>query len=166
MQVQTLVHHSVSPTTTHLKLLSQSLTSLNKSSFRFQPSLLPSKLCILTPKHSHNRFITPCIGSSQELVDDNEELASESGGNNSFVSLSKEEEEEEAVEAKTDGLANQSLWNQIKEIMMFTGPATGIWISGPLMSLIDTAVIGQGSSLELAALGTSSRFSLDLKFSV
>ncbi|KAJ0077484.1 hypothetical protein Patl1_36537 [Pistacia atlantica] len=90
-----------------------------------------------------------------ELLDDNEELASESGGNNSSVSLSKEEdeEEEEAVEVKTDGLANQSLWNQIKEIMMFTGPATGIWICGPLMSLIDTAVIGQGSSVELAALG-------------
>ncbi|RVW93332.1 Protein detoxification 47, chloroplastic [Vitis vinifera] len=37
--------------------------------------------------------------------------------------------------------------------MMFTGPATGLWICGPLMSLIDTAVIGQGSSVELAALG-------------
>lgn len=36
---------------------------------------------------------------------------------------------------------------------MFTGPATGLWICGPLMSLIDTAVIGQGSSIELAALG-------------
>ncbi|KAL6213676.1 hypothetical protein ACLB2K_013122 [Fragaria x ananassa] len=36
---------------------------------------------------------------------------------------------------------------------MFTGPATGIWISGPLMSLIDTVVVGQGSSVELAALG-------------
>jgi hypothetical protein len=28
------------------------------------------------------------------------------------------------------------------------------WICGPLMSLIDTVVIGQGSSIELAALGT------------
>jgi hypothetical protein len=28
------------------------------------------------------------------------------------------------------------------------------WICGPLMSLIDTAVIGQGSSIELATLGT------------
>ena len=28
------------------------------------------------------------------------------------------------------------------------------WICGPVMSLIDTAVIGQGSSTELAALGT------------
>ncbi|PSS21694.1 Protein DETOXIFICATION 46 like [Actinidia chinensis var. chinensis] len=37
--------------------------------------------------------------------------------------------------------------------MKFSGPAIGLWICGPLMSLIDTVVIGQGSSLELAALG-------------
>ncbi|KAM6554758.1 hypothetical protein CsatB_015520 [Cannabis sativa] len=45
------------------------------------------------------------------------------------------------------------MWDQMKEIAMFTGPAAGLWICGPLMSLIDTAVIGQRSSLELAALG-------------
>ncbi|KAL9244979.1 hypothetical protein vseg_018690 [Gypsophila vaccaria] len=39
------------------------------------------------------------------------------------------------------------------EIIKFSGPATGLWICGPLMSLIDTAVIGQSSSIELAALG-------------
>lgn len=39
------------------------------------------------------------------------------------------------------------------EIVKFSGPATALWICGPLMSLIDTAVIGQGSSIELAALG-------------
>jgi Na+-driven multidrug efflux pump len=43
----------------------------------------------------------------------------------------------------------------MKEIAMFTGPATGLWLCGPLMSLIDTVVIGQGSTLELAALGTN-----------
>ncbi|KAJ6766021.1 PROTEIN DETOXIFICATION 44 CHLOROPLASTIC-RELATED [Salix purpurea] len=52
-----------------------------------------------------------------------------------------------------EGLEKQSIWEQMKEIVMFTGPATGLWLCGPLMSLIDTAVIGQGSSLELAALG-------------
>ena len=50
-------------------------------------------------------------------------------------------------------MGSQSIWQQMKEIVMFTGPATGLWICGPLMSLIDTAVIGQGSSIELAALG-------------
>ncbi|KAL5713400.1 Protein DETOXIFICATION 46 [Ranunculus cassubicifolius] len=48
---------------------------------------------------------------------------------------------------------NESIVKQIKEIVFFAGPAVGLWICGPLMSLIDTAVIGQGSSLELAALG-------------
>ncbi|XP_020517237.1 protein DETOXIFICATION 46, chloroplastic isoform X1 [Amborella trichopoda] len=54
------------------------------------------------------------------------------------------------------GLGNggsQSIWKQMKDIVMFAGPATGLWVCGPLMSLIDTAVIGQSSSLELAALG-------------
>ncbi|XP_068639926.1 protein DETOXIFICATION 46, chloroplastic [Aristolochia californica] len=50
----------------------------------------------------------------------------------------------------TDG---ESIWKQVKEIVRFAGPATGLWICGPLMSLIDTAVIGQGSSVELASLG-------------
>ncbi|KAK2643955.1 hypothetical protein Ddye_019150 [Dipteronia dyeriana] len=57
------------------------------------------------------------------------------------------------MEVKTEGLENQSMWNQMKEIVKFTAPATGLWICGPLKSLIDTAVIGQGSSIELAALG-------------
>ncbi|MCL7027028.1 hypothetical protein MKW94_029842 [Papaver nudicaule] len=50
-------------------------------------------------------------------------------------------------------IVNNSIWKQIKEIALFAGPAAGLWICGPLMSLIDTAIIGQGSSLELAALG-------------
>ena len=49
---------------------------------------------------------------------------------------------------------SQTIWEQMKEIAAFAGPATGLWVCGPLMSLIDTMVIGQGSSLELAALGT------------
>ncbi|KFK30488.1 hypothetical protein AALP_AA7G268000 [Arabis alpina] len=56
----------------------------------------------------------------------------------------KEEEEE---------LVKESVWEQMKEIVKFTGPAMGMWICGPLMSLIDTVVVGQGSSFELAALG-------------
>ena len=61
----------------------------------------------------------------------------------------------EMMETTSGSLANQGLWEQMVEIIKFSGPATGIWICGPLMSLIDTAVIGQGSSLELAALGTT-----------
>ncbi|XP_010271501.1 PREDICTED: protein DETOXIFICATION 46, chloroplastic [Nelumbo nucifera] len=65
--------------------------------------------------------------------------------------------EEESMEVVHRGHeefgANDSIWRQMKEIAMFAGPATGLWVCGPLMSLIDTAVIGQGSSVELAALG-------------
>ncbi|CAK8576615.1 unnamed protein product [Lathyrus sativus] len=52
-----------------------------------------------------------------------------------------------------DELAEESVWIQMKEIVKFTGPAIGLWLCDPLMSLIDTAVVGQGSSTELAALG-------------
>lgn len=56
----------------------------------------------------------------------------------------------------------KSILDQMKEIVVFAGPAVGLWICGPLMSLIDTMVIGQSSSLELAALGTCSLgFSID-----
>ncbi|XP_058730090.1 protein DETOXIFICATION 46, chloroplastic-like [Vicia villosa] len=65
-----------------------------------------------------------------------------------------EKEQEETVAKNTEKkLAEQGIWIQMQEIIKFTGPATGLWLCGPLMSLIDTAVIGQGSSIELAALG-------------
>ncbi|KAE8008595.1 hypothetical protein FH972_005092 [Carpinus fangiana] len=57
------------------------------------------------------------------------------------------------VASKREELETQSIWSKMKEIMMFSGPATGLWICAPLMSLISTAVIGRGSSTELAALG-------------
>lgn len=66
---------------------------------------------------------------------------------------SEEEEEPVLVAEKKEELVERSLWKQVKDIVMFSGPATGLWICGPLMSLISTAVIGQASSTELAALG-------------
>ena len=51
------------------------------------------------------------------------------------------------------GIEGKSLMEQLKEIIVFAGPALGIWLSGPIMGIIDTAVIGNSSSLELAALG-------------
>lgn len=42
---------------------------------------------------------------------------------------------------------------RVRSILGFAGPALGIWLCSPLMSLIDTAVVGNSSSLELAALG-------------
>lgn len=66
---------------------------------------------------------------------------------------------DEIPQKKTEGFSeNESMWNQLMEIVRFSGPAVGLWICGPLMSLIDTAVIGQGSSIELAALGPGTVF--------
>lgn len=52
-------------------------------------------------------------------------------------------------------IGEKSFMEQLKEIIVFAGPALGIWLSGPIMGIIDTAVIGNSSSLELAALGKS-----------
>ncbi|ESQ46026.1 hypothetical protein EUTSA_v10000106mg [Eutrema salsugineum] len=110
-----------------------------------------------------SRFIRNCSSPNQELVVDGgsgngsispateEVIELGGGGDTNDGSISPVEVEIEEV--KKDDLANQSIWGQMKEIVMFTGPAAGLWLCGPLMSLIDTAVIGQGSSLELAALG-------------
>ncbi|MBA0855673.1 hypothetical protein Goshw_017182 [Gossypium schwendimanii] len=110
------------------------------SSLPFHRSFLLSFSHNLTPRNLSRH----CISPGQELSYENEDLVEEQN---------EEEEVEISREIKGEGLANQSIWNQMKEIVMFTGPATGLWLCGPLMSLIDTAVIGQGSSIELAALG-------------
>ncbi|KAK8518739.1 hypothetical protein V6N13_017989 [Hibiscus sabdariffa] len=86
-----------------------------------------------------------CIGPTQEL--------NYGTSGDSVEEENGEQKVEVSREIKADGLVNRSIWMQMKEIVMFTGPATGLWLCGPLMSLIDTAVVGQGSSVELAALG-------------
>lgn len=37
-----------------------------------------------------------------------------------------------------------------RAILKFILPTLGIWLAGPLMSLVDTGIVGQRSSLELA----------------
>ncbi|KAL5788606.1 hypothetical protein ACOSP7_005555 [Xanthoceras sorbifolium] len=142
MLIKTLTHP--------LQGCSRSLIFFNKNPplSRFSGSLSPPNLRFFAPKIGQKRFKTSCISPSQELINNDSGVDA--------ISLSKceeEEEEEMAMEVKAKGLENQSIWNQMKEIVKFTAPATGLWICGPLMSLIDTAVIGQGSSIELAALG-------------
>ncbi|KAJ9132807.1 hypothetical protein P3X46_033640 [Hevea brasiliensis] len=112
----------------------------------------PSCVHLSAPKYRRNRLMRHSISPTQDVVDNNREMDSENDSEIASVSSFQEGEEIEA-EVKTEALENQTIWNQTREIMMFTGPATGLWLCGPLMSLIDTAVIGQGSSIELAALG-------------
>ena len=74
----------------------------------------------------------------------------------------EEEQMSPALEKEIEAAALQqaegkSLLEQLKDIIVFAGPALGIWLSGPIMGIIDTAVIGNSSSVELAALG---KFSL------
>ncbi|KAE9593357.1 putative multi antimicrobial extrusion protein [Lupinus albus] len=131
-------------------LLSSSsfFSNLHQPLHFFPPSLLKTKTTLpsnlrLTTTHHHTRFLTARVIRGQQNNDD------------ILTSTEEEGKDEESVREgeKKNELAEQSIWNQIKEIVAFTGPATGLWICGPLMSLIDTAVIGQGSSIELAALG-------------
>lgn len=61
--------------------------------------------------------------------------------------------EKETEVERLQGAEEKSMIEQLKDIFVFAGPALGIWLSGPIMGIIDTAVIGQSSSLELAALG-------------
>ncbi|XP_038710965.1 protein DETOXIFICATION 46, chloroplastic-like [Tripterygium wilfordii] len=164
MQFKTLILPSSIPlSNSNSRVLSKSSTLFNQlnrrhiSAFqaRIDVSRLPSKLLSFKSKRYRVPLRNNCGSPSHELVSDNREIAIESDGTVELISLIKEgaHEEEEILEVKPNELANKSIWNQVKEIMMFTGPATGLWMCGPLMSLIDTAVVGQGSSIELAALG-------------
>lgn len=148
MQIKTLIHP--------LQGCSPSLIILNKTPAlaRFQSSFSTPSLRFLPTNILHRGVKTSCISPGKELIFD------ENSDNSISLSKNEEEEEEEEeeeveMEVKREGLEKQSIWSQMKEIVVFTGPATGLWLCGPLMSLIDTAVIGQGSSVELAALGIS-----------
>ncbi|GAB2218125.1 hypothetical protein Droror1_Dr00001343 [Drosera rotundifolia] len=140
----TLAHHSSiifpkTPPPLSLPLSHFSLKSPPKSRFSTNP-------------HRRIRHKLSCFRPNNEL----EPQQSQKGFEVVDVNEEEVEGEEEEIVGGVDevgGLAERGLWDQIVEIVKFSGPATGLWICGPLMSLIDTAVIGQGSSIELAALG-------------
>lgn len=151
MRIKTLIHSSTIPfQNPNLKKHQQpSILLKNPPIHLLQSPKFPSKLNILTPRNYFYGLKANLSSQNQELFDTNNEIE---GENDSKIGSILEEEEIE-VDLNREGLENQSLWSQIKEIVVFTGPATGLWLCGPLMSLIDTVVIGQGSYIELAALG-------------
>lgn len=118
-------------------------------------SLPRSHISHFPSKHHLNRFIRNCVAPAHEPSHFNSEITEQNGGFENVIS-SNSVFNHEPEEEDNKRLENQSLWSQMNKIIKFMGPATGLWISGPLMSLIDTAVIGQGSSIEIAALGTFS----------
>ncbi|KAJ8767182.1 hypothetical protein K2173_013579 [Erythroxylum novogranatense] len=152
MEVETLAHSSfVSVQSVYSRFRSQPSVVFKKPPIvSLAPRVYGSRLRLLSPGNRRGRFLWKCVGRSENWVE-----GSESESLLASVSSLDEEEGEEATETevKRNGLENRSIWDQIKEIVIFTGPATGLWLCGPLMSLIDTAVIGQCSSIELAALG-------------
>lgn len=97
-----------------------------------------SSQCFTTTRHHRFKFVTTRVVQNHDVTNESED--------GDKISESSEQDDKKE-------LAEQSIWVQMKEIALFTGPATGLWLCGPLMSLIDTAVVGQGSSIELAALG-------------
>ncbi|MFS8031336.1 putative multi antimicrobial extrusion protein [Helianthus anomalus] len=103
-----------------------------------------------------NRLIIAHVNPSKGLS--YEEDYKNDGSFATVTSSSDSDEDEKDVASKMTVVqqelaGNESLWDQLVEILKFSGPAAGLWLCGPLMSLIDTAVIGQSSSVELAALG-------------
>mmetsp|Transcript_16775 Transcript_16775/g.21544 ORF Transcript_16775/g.21544 Transcript_16775/m.21544 type:complete len:706 (-) Transcript_16775:362-2479(-) len=40
-----------------------------------------------------------------------------------------------------------------KELLLFTIPTLAMWLAGPVMSMVDTSVVGRHNSIQLAALG-------------
>ncbi|XP_030471319.2 protein DETOXIFICATION 46, chloroplastic-like [Syzygium oleosum] len=162
MQINTLAH---SPTLIHRNANLRRLPRPSPVRLR-PPSLLPASLgpplrISLPPTRPRRPFTASCLSSSsQELLHDEPVVAAARSDSNGALVVPSEEGELEAagVGTEEEDLATKSLWSQIKEIVMFSGPATGLWICAPLMSLISTAVIGQGSSMELAALGPGTVF--------
>eukprot|EP00884_Botryococcus_braunii_P015914 jgi/Botrbrau1/3005/Bobra.0070s0004.2 len=52
-----------------------------------------------------------------------------------------------------EGLAEEEGHVSITELLRFTAPTLGIWMINPILSLVDTSVVGTRSAIELAALG-------------
>nr|POE51262.1 protein detoxification 46, chloroplastic [Quercus suber] len=147
MHFKTLTSHSTSPLFQNPTFFFNKLPQPPPPPPRFPIPLFPSNLSLIsTPKKCfRNRIVTAsCISNNREPIDNDNNGPREIENGSDIASVS---------EIKVSEMGSQSIWQQMKEIVMFTGPATGLWICGPLMSLIDTAVIGQGSSIELAALG-------------
>ncbi|GMN55763.1 hypothetical protein TIFTF001_024885 [Ficus carica] len=139
--------------------------NLKNPNFSFSPRF-SSTLCLPSLRFSsgRRRFVVPgCVSAGRESLVDDRRISGggedeDDGVNDSAPPATVfdeggEEEEGIVAEVKREELESQGMWSQMKEIAMFTGPLSGLWICGPLMSLIDTVVIGQGSSIELAALG-------------
>ncbi|XP_060176146.1 LOW QUALITY PROTEIN: protein DETOXIFICATION 46, chloroplastic-like [Lycium barbarum] len=141
-------------TFTYKSRISIQTRTLNNVNSRFQVArvISVSPICNI-----RNRIvITACSSPSQEILLQNE--ITDAVESLDSVNDQVEENHVESTSSVREFSANESIWTQMVEIAKFSGPAVGLWLCGPLMSLIDTAVVGQGSSIELAALGPGTVF--------
>nr|CAD1840579.1 unnamed protein product [Ananas comosus var. bracteatus] len=148
-----------------LRLLAFSSSSFSSSLLRFSPTTSPRSipssssfphLPSPSPSTSNPLSRTPHSNGAPRLRPISRSHAP--GSNSGGAPLLPTDDGAAAAAAELAPSDSTSIWKQMKEIALFAGPATGLWICGPLMSLIDTMVIGQGSSLELAALGPATVF--------
>ena len=155
-------HHHVPAKNPEIKQFSGPPAFFNNTSFHPSNYRNPSRICssVRISNLRRSRLVTACITRGQETPFLEPQTEDELERFENIPSVSSTEEERETAEKagpvstrREEFAPNSSIWNQMVEIVKFSGPATGLWICGPLMSLIDTAVIGQGSSLDLAALG-------------
>ncbi|KAI4297658.1 hypothetical protein L6164_037540 [Bauhinia variegata] len=138
---------------------SQPPIRFNFSNHRLRSSTFLPRFRISSTEDHCCKLVTACILNGEGVPGGILEASSENRcSSESVLSFENEQKEAEVERPKREALMNQSMWTQIKKIVMFSGPATGLWICAPLMSLISTAVVGRGSSTELAALGPGTVF--------
>ena len=128
MQFKTLTSHST-PLFQKPNLRLQQTTTRQPPP-HFPISLFHSNLSLIsTPKNSFaNRIVTASrISNNKELIDNGNIGPKVENGSEISVSVTGEEE-------KVSELGIENIWKQMKEIVTFTGPATGLWIFGPLMT--------------------------------
>ncbi|MED6204314.1 Protein DETOXIFICATION 46, chloroplastic [Stylosanthes scabra] len=124
-------------------------------------TLTPSNSLLSSPeKKIRSRLLVTASASNINHVETRNNKINDSESAPLFNGDADKNYKEEAnTDSDTKGaLGNQSIWAQMKEIVKFSGPATGLWICAPFMSLISTAIVGRGSSTELAALGPGTVF--------
>ncbi|KAD3642078.1 hypothetical protein R6Q59_004696 [Mikania micrantha] len=153
MDAKTLISHNFCLKSNRLQFyLSPSKCCYNS---RIQPRFKSPHYSLIGRNRHRNRLyshVNPAGAVSYEEDYRNDESFA------AATSVSDSNEDEKEADSNMaviheDLAENLSLWDQLIEILKFSGPAAALWLCGPLMSLIDTAVIGQSSSIELAALG-------------
>ncbi|CAO2814994.1 unnamed protein product [Amaranthus hypochondriacus] len=137
-------NHSVSSLLFPPKSFNKPLITISCNSKPYPSSQILQKLTCISPTHEF-------LVETDETHETHEPEFDING-----VGINPENEKLQSLgptKNKVKKMENQTMLNQIIEMIKFCGPATGIWVFGPLMSLIDTVVVGQSSSIELAALG-------------